>query len=228
MPIIYLLGVAVLTGTAARWAFNKETSQSTTSAVAAKGLIIFFVCSYIAWQMLFSIYRYLLPLELLAPVVIVILFGWLLTNRNHALAASAAVLVLIGASVRPSDWGRVPWGPQFVQVQLPDLALSGATVVMTSIRPMAYVVPAFPPDARFIRIDGNFFAALTQHAQQEITTMLALPASAIFLITSSDTVETSATLLKHYSLRMINGSCQPLVTNLDQGLVFCQLDREAG
>src|SRR5262249_28762960 len=112
MPIIYLLGVAVLTGTAARWAFNKETSQSTTSAVAAKGLIIFFVCSYIAWQMLFSIYRYLLPLELLAPVVIVILFGWLLTNRNHALAASAAVLVLIGASVRPSDWGRVPWGPQ--------------------------------------------------------------------------------------------------------------------
>jgi hypothetical protein len=226
MPIIYLLGVAVLICAVMRWALDKEIGQSMANLLAAKSLTVFFACSYIAWQMLFSIYRYLVPLELLAPVVIVILFGWLLANRAFALTASVAVLVLIGATVRASDWGRVGWGSQFVEVQIPNVPLSGSTIVMMSGNPTSYVAPSFPPDVRFVRIEGNFFAHLTQRGQQDITTMLALPASAIYVITSSDKVESGAVLLKRHSLRMINGSCQPLVTNLDRDLVFCQLDRE--
>ena len=227
MPIIYLLGVTVLISTVTRWALNKEIGQSTTNLLPAKCLIVFFACSYIAWQMLFSIYRYLVPLELLAPMVVIILFGWLLANRIHALTSSAVILMLVGATVRPSDWGRVAWGPQFIQVQIPNVALSGSTIVMASTNPTAYVAPSFPPDARFIRIEGNFFAYLTQRGRQDITTMLALPASALYLITSSDGIGSAAVLLKRHSLRMINGSCQPLITNLDRDLVFCQLDREA-
>src|SRR4029450_3663039 len=54
-----------------------------------------------------SIWRYLLPIEMLAPVLITALVGMIVPvarKRRAAMLASAALLGLIALPTRPADW----------------------------------------------------------------------------------------------------------------------------
>jgi len=55
---------------------------------------------------------------------------------------------------RPAEWGRTPYGEDWVGV---TNAPSGPPTlyVMMSVDPTAYVIPSLPPSGRFIRLSGN-------------------------------------------------------------------------
>ncbi len=113
--------------------------------------------SYVVWVSVFGIYRYVLTLEMLAPLLIALaLTLWPLSERQcvGALVLIGCV-VLLGTGWRWIPVGGIAWRGAYVEVALPPIAEPDYTMaVMAGLEPMGYVVPAFPPQIPFLRIDG--------------------------------------------------------------------------
>ncbi len=112
-----------------------------------------FVVSFSVWAALHSILRYTIPLEILSGVLVVGLLGYLLRTRDATAAVTLAVVGLIATTIW-SDWGRVDFGPAWFDVRVPHIE-PNALVLLTADAPMSYVLPFFPPDARYVGIRNN-------------------------------------------------------------------------
>ncbi len=152
-------------------------------------LVIFFVIGFIAWEQLFSNYRYLSPLELLAPVVVAILVTSL--TRLEYLRALLLVTLLgaIGLSMYTANWGRLPWSSSYFPVQVPQVE-GNALVVMPSYQPIGYLVPYFPQTVQFVRIQSNYDGIATPTWTAEEHSVIARHAGPFYLMTP-DTDEAS-------------------------------------
>lgn len=109
---------------------------------------------YLFWLLLFGYYRYLIVLEMLAPLLLALALGSL--RGRTGLAVLGTLLVVIGLATRPPRWGRLPhYGDHYVSVQLPRADLGAAMVVLADREPLSFLIPAFAPTTRFVRISGN-------------------------------------------------------------------------
>lgn len=120
-------------------------------------LLIGSLVAYAVWLKIFAIYRYLMPLEMLAPLGIWLLLDtlpWRMPAKNYA---ALGCLVLLLVTLRPGNWGRISWADDYFGVKPPALADPARTMVlMTGVDPMAYVIPFFPEPVRFLRIQSYF------------------------------------------------------------------------
>ena len=116
-----------------------------------QALVIGLAISYLVWLGLFGIYRYLAPLEILAPLLVM-----LVLERNARKAAAMLLLAML-VCVRPPGWGHLhTYRATFLDAEIPALPeLDRATIVLAEDEPLAFLALAFPPSARFVRIGGN-------------------------------------------------------------------------
>jgi len=77
---------------------------------ATRFALSFTAASYVAWLAAFAIARYLLPVDLMSPVLIAALIAALVPGVRARTALTALVLGLIVVTTRPADWGRIAWG----------------------------------------------------------------------------------------------------------------------
>lgn len=124
---------------------------------AALPVVAFWAGTYVAWVGLFGIYRYALALEMLAPLVLLLAWDRILHTPTRRLCAAAATIAVVVATMQPADWGRVPWTARWVDTRVPDIVRPDTTLVLLAgHEPYGFLVPAFPPAVRFLRIDGGF------------------------------------------------------------------------
>ena len=121
--------------------------------------LLFTVCavSYAVWLSTFAIYRYVLPLEMLAPLLIALALSlWPLSERRRLGALGAIWMVaLLGTGWSAIGASGGVRRDVYVDVTVPPIADPAHTLaVMAGIEPMGYIVPAFPPQIAFLRIDG--------------------------------------------------------------------------
>lgn len=119
-------------------------------------MLLFFALAYLCWMRLFSIYRYLVPLELLAPLVIWLLWRQIAPAAPRIAGVALALLVL---GVFPvANWGRAEWGAQLTSAELPALPSPGSTIVFIAQPhpPMAWMATMYPEAVRFIGVDTGF------------------------------------------------------------------------
>lgn len=156
-----LYGIALLAGAAwigqrlAARLRGKNAGSVRLAAVPTTWRVIgvFWVVSFIIWTAQYSIYRYLVPLELLSGALLVALLRYLL--RPGAAGPVIAVLsVVLVALTQPPDWWRGEFGRRWFDVKVPYVA-PDALVLLTSDGPMAYVLPFFPKDARHFGLNNN-------------------------------------------------------------------------
>src|SRR5262249_7985489 len=140
----------------------RETAPKPAVRVGAL-MVIFCLTAYVVWELQFCVFRYLCPVGMLAPLLITILLVPLLGSRRGVLIAFTAVCFMLVNRVRVGDYGRKVWDPIFLDVEAPALADPGNTLVLmtASVRPgfrapYSFVVPFFPPEVRFIKIDTPF------------------------------------------------------------------------
>lgn len=120
-------------------------------------LLLFFIGSFITWQTIFSIHRYLSPLEILSPLIIVILIVYLVENITLRRLFIFVSFILIILSVVGRIPKIIPWNKSFFRVNVPDMEqLDSSIVFMAGKDPIAYLIPFFPPGARFIRLESHF------------------------------------------------------------------------
>ncbi len=163
--IVYVL--FILAGV--RWIYKRFFgAKHINSDFKQEWLFAFFIFSYIAWQYYFSIARYLVPLEMLAPLVIYLL----LKQMPMPSYAQTAILILIFYTLfffmTPIPVARAPWyEAHFFNVKLPpsvtktpdamvliaySVYLNGKPWLDANPRPQAYLIPYFPPRWRFVGV----------------------------------------------------------------------------
>ncbi|MEJ5357432.1 MAG: hypothetical protein WHT06_02055 [Desulfobacterales bacterium] len=156
-PLIYVLLVAAAIGEGLRRMRRaKAAPEGVRPPAGLTGFFItFFVVSFLLWMKLFSVYRYAVVCEYLAPLTIYFLLARLLRSPRRLRAAALAAVAFLGITLEPGHWGRRPWTEDYFDITLPPLAAErGAIVLVTGHDPVGYLIPSFPPEARFLRIQG--------------------------------------------------------------------------
>ncbi|MFH2122600.1 MAG: hypothetical protein ABIJ50_03840 [Pseudomonadota bacterium] len=179
------------------------------------------VVSYLVWLKLFAIYRYLLPLEMLAPLAI-----WMLIDRfplqqivRHTTVLVCLLLWLI--TLKPGNWGRVSWSTDYFGVHPPPLTDPARTlVIMTGVEPSAYVIPFFPPAVRFVRVESYFTGpsdtpnGLDLRMQQIISEHQ----GPLHVLYRSYEDTRSRAALQHFNLQIEADSCRQLRPHIEEHL----------
>lgn len=153
--VLYLVGLFWL-GRALlrRWRRPSPTSVPETGNPALRFVLAFFLVSFVVWMFLFGIYRYLVVLELLAPLLL-----WLGLKPSFPRAARYVVLGCISVSLLGwNTWGHAGWSDRGFSVQQPELEAPAhmTTAVLVGGAPMAWMIPFLPGEIAFVSIASNF------------------------------------------------------------------------
>ncbi|HAW51441.1 MAG TPA: hypothetical protein DCX54_03790 [Flavobacteriales bacterium] len=119
-------------------------------------LLIFFLVSYILWIITSATYRFMIPLELLTPLCFLIIIDRLLLNKKIKTILVIGATILTFILYKPFNWVRLNWSDSYFMVDTSQFNASDeAIVVMFGKSPTSYIIPAFPPNYRFVRPEGN-------------------------------------------------------------------------
>lgn len=180
---------------------------------------------YVLWLSLFGYYRYLVVLEMLAPLPVALALLSLRTRVALVLACSA--LLVLTLATRPARWGRAAhYGEQFIEVQLPPRPdYAQALVVLASDDPLGFLAPSFPPQTRFVRIRGNLMGppqaewALDREARRR----LQAHAGPLYLVVVNLSDPLLAEALQRQGLALTGNDCSPIRSNLYRSEALPQL-----
>jgi hypothetical protein len=234
-PRLALLGLSALSllgVTAARAWTRGRVQELFRERMPASVLLlsVFAVVSYIAWFAMFSIYRYVIPLELIASLLLILAVRSCLPQARYREPLIAVFCLLIVAATAPPDWGRARLhAGRYVDVGVPVVPVH-SLVVMVGGEPMGYVVPFIGRGSRVVRPQSNFTdPTFTNSFQRAIAATLAGHEGPLFQIrlTGENDVGEEA-VLRDYELRRDDVGCLPIRSNLEptpRRLTICPLRR---
>ncbi|WP_028917410.1 glycosyltransferase 87 family protein [Pseudoxanthomonas sp. J35] len=155
--VLYI--VAVLAAVAWLWRRLRGRAQvhaQGRDAAVLRMLGVFFVVGFVLWLWMFSIHRYLVVLELLAPLVLWWLLRTLLPGRAGSLVAGAAVLLCaVVALVGWNDWGHARWTREAFRVEAPAGPPPGL-VLLAGDDPQSWRIPFLPKGPVYAGVATNF------------------------------------------------------------------------
>ncbi|MEA9608440.1 hypothetical protein QY702_18890 [Xanthomonas campestris pv. plantaginis] len=123
---------------------------------SATVVLVFVATAYVLWQAIFSIHRYLVVLELLAPVVLWICCRHAFAQRADHKAAWLIGLCALVAMAGWKDWGHEPWARAAFEVTQPLIIdPARATVLLVGDEPQSWRVTLLPQQARYIGVATN-------------------------------------------------------------------------
>src|SRR5262249_40025652 len=136
---------------------SRHSRMRALPAGASPFLLAAGLCSYAGWLFTFRVYRYLAPLEWLAPLAMTLALMSLLPIRYRTVTIGA-VLALTVASTHVADWGRAGWTKTYLLEEPPPLeSESSPMVVIAGLNALSFVVPHLPANARVVRLQSNSF-----------------------------------------------------------------------
>lgn len=224
VPVAYL----VLIATPILWLAARARGAARPVPAAVRYLLIAMALSYLVWLKLFAIYRYLIPLEMLAPVAIVAAIAiWPIPVRARAVTA-AALLALVTVTAQPGNWNRIAWTDRFVEIQAPPLANPDDTLIlMTGYAPTSFLVHGFPPQVPFLRLQS--YLIHPDHGDvglnRKMADRIATHDGDMFLLLAHWEVWTIDNVLPHYGLTADATACAPVTSNLDEPMMLCPVRR---
>jgi hypothetical protein len=182
-------------------------------------LIVFASASYIIWLVIFGVYRYAIPIELVASLLLVLALRAVLEGtRFRDFITGAVIFGIIATTILP-DWGRGPLrAGRYIDVRVPSVP-PDSLVLMLSGEPFGYIVPFIESHPRTIRPVSNFTGPGHQNRfERELSELLASQRGPMYVIRyldSSDPKEEQA--LVSYGLKRLDDHCQPIESNLEGG-----------
>ncbi|AKC88127.1 hypothetical protein WQ53_02020 [Pseudoxanthomonas suwonensis] len=154
--LLYVAALAALAMWLIRLPGRRREGAPRDGTRARRMLGVFFLAGFALWLAMFSIHRYLVVLELLAPLALWLLLHGLLPHRIAGRAAVAAIgLGALVALAGWNDWGHAGWARTAFRVQPPPGAPVG-TVLLVGSEPQAWRVPFLPPGPAYASVGSNF------------------------------------------------------------------------
>jgi hypothetical protein len=157
-PVVYVLFWLWVVVSAFRWIAGRK---SATFDPRARFVVIFVALGYVLWTAGFSIYRYIVVIEMLTPLVV-----WLLMHRllpasrarrfaGWTLVIASAVVVTGGART----WGHEGWSDPLWHAQTPAIAEPQRTTVVlatTRGKGLGWLATFFPDQVAFMQLESSF------------------------------------------------------------------------
>lgn len=161
-PLLYVAALALLLRQCVR-----RTVAVPAFAPAMRVVLVFFGIGYVLWQGLFSIHRYLVVLELLAPLVLWFICQRLLPRERAAKVGGWVIgIVAVVSLLGWNTWGHERWARQGFVVEAPPMpAPARSVVLLVGGDPQAWRLPWLPGQARYAGVATNFpeSAAYREH-----------------------------------------------------------------
>jgi hypothetical protein len=184
---------------------------------------VFWLVSFVVWTAQFSIYRYIVPLELLSGALLVALLHRLFRPG----ATWPAIVMIAGALVaftQPPDWWHNPFQRNWFDVKVPAVE-PGALVLLTTDAPMAYVLPFFPADARHLGARNSINdPGRDTLMEKEIERAIRLHPGPIYSLAFPP--GQGADVLAAHGLMPLRGGCKEVRTNMRTSPIeLCRLAR---
>ncbi len=206
------------------WLWPKR--QRSAQQLASMYPLLVVALAYALWLHMFRIYRYLIPLEQLSAILVVAAL-LMLSHRwqPKVIAALVAGLVLL---TQPADWGRVAWQERAVEVYPPATVKPDTLVIMAGHEPLSFLLPAFPPSLRFVRIDSNFTNIEQQDVRfnQVMQQTVAQHSGPLAVLYAHYETADVLRKLQEYGLTFA-GDCRPIATTLSYSplYLYCSVTR---
>jgi len=125
---------------------------------AASFLLLFVLIAFAIWMALFSIYRYLVSVETLLPLVLWVLLCRILPYERARTWAKRLIAVCVAASLLLlfRTWGHVEWTNPPFRIDVPaDLDAARDTIVVAE-QPMAWLGVGYPPQTAIASVLSSF------------------------------------------------------------------------
>ncbi|MGD0142862.1 MAG: hypothetical protein ABSC92_06870, partial [Rhizomicrobium sp.] len=209
------------------WVFGRRSREAMIDMPAAAALFAFVIVAYVAWLKIFGIYRYILLLEMVAPLVIYVAVSLVPTTVRARLITIAILLLGVIATTKAGLLARAPLGDPYIQVTIPPIAHPDKTMLlMTGEAPMGYLAPSFPPQIPIVRIDGWMIrpedgSKLTAETRKRVDAFT----GDLYVIFIPYEAARDRDALAVYGLAIRAPDCRELVTNLGGLYQFCPVIR---
>lgn len=119
-----------------------------------KYFITFFISSYVIWQYQFSIQRYMMILDLLAPLMLYILLISIFNRELIIKSSLYSIFLFLIFTVKPIPWEKKSWSHSYFEVELPKgININQKAIVISPDKPLSFLRPFFPKDWHFIGVD---------------------------------------------------------------------------
>jgi hypothetical protein len=228
IPFLYaLLPVAV----ALRLYFGRSPQAQDRMALpsAARYLLWTGTIAFAVWVPMFAIYRYIVPLEMLSPLLIVFAIGLLPLRLPARALLAALVLFVLAVTVQPGNWTRKDnWRARTIEAELPPLPNADRLMIlMAGFEPYSHVLSLFPPQIPFLRIQSNFASPdQDKGINQVIRARLMAHHGPFMLLIPKWDFHHAEKALAALNLSFLPSSCQKVVDHLyDSDLVLCDVTR---
>jgi len=215
--------------------FNKSQAEllangGDSERIPATAFIaIFMLVSFLLWMKVFSIYRYLIVCEMLAPLSVALLLRALIRDGRRWMQATVACLLLLLFTIQPTDWGHKPWTADYFGVHPPVLSEPDNTIILLAgYEPMAYMIPFFPEQVRFLRIQ-RYFETPPNETDNLMHSIVDHHNGKLFTIYRSYEKDFALEALKEYRLKLDSSSCIPFLPEIDlqteEPYYFCRVEK---
>jgi hypothetical protein len=221
--IVYVVVLAAL----AVWLAGRRSKEPLTDPVATRIVFAWAAVSYLFWLKLFAIHRYVLQLEMLAPLMIAMGVGLLPLSRKVRLVTIGALFFFALLFTRSAHLEGAPLGDPYISVDLPKITDPQHTmVVMTGDAPLGFIAPSLPPEVPVLRIDGWMMqpedgSYLTRVMRRRV----AAHKGPLFLIADAYDMGRASAAVVDYGLAIEWQKCRIFTTNLTGAYEWCPLLR---
>lgn len=226
--VLYLVSVVQMKFGKKHEKISADHGNSRFDIRFATYLLAFFICSYIIWMISWSQYRYIIPLELLAPLCIILVLDMTFKNRQVILWLFTFMLLIGAIFYQPFDWGRTDWATPYIQVDTTQFAPDEAgVVIMLGIAPISYVIPDFPETFRFIRPESNL-GKYEYGIYERIEMILNETTNPIYMMYQKvDPAIDLNTSMEQLGFTFNENDCSLLSINIPDEIFFCIVTRQS-
>ena len=215
-PILYVAFCALVLRKL-RDAMNPGAGPAAPMQPRARAFLVFFALSYLGWLNLFGIYRYLVPIELLAPLALWLVAHALMPASFARGAAGYAILLAVLANFPIGGWGHTPWAMRAFDAKAPAIAQPAQSMVFTvhGDPPMGWLVPFFPKELAFVALGSGF--PESEGFRQRVSGMIEARSGPLYVMLQAPRADTAnrvalaaaQEVLARYGMGVQQDSCAP-------------------
>jgi len=192
-----------------------------TGNIKLKPSAIFFIAyifiSYVVWLNLFGIYRYLIPIEVLLPLIIFLCIDYFLSPNIPRWTIVILLSFCTFANLRGvPDWWHSSWSNELYRVERSALKDEPKPAVIFLVgQPLGWLVPALDIDVPFIQLVPNIYVSPAYWSKAKKTlSQRSGRQYAVFESFSPQLVSQSNKALVNLGLVLDESSCSSLVGHL--------------
>jgi len=192
-------------------------------------LLVFIFLAYVTWEMMFSIIRYAVVIEVLTGVltllVVALVFGRARQGLKGSLSACLliAVILLVKNTAYP-EWGRVPYSDtvfNYSDVNLPENSL-----VLLASKPVGYAATFLAqenPSVRFVGMVDGAVEAEKNLLQEKVSALIAQSGDNSFVIFVSEDFEATKRNLAKFNKKIDRETCRLFSSNIAKDIELCRV-----